>query len=86
MLFKLLHRNIKDKLVLNTFHNLLFYDNEKTGIPIGNLCSQLFANLYLNKLDYFVKHELKAKIICVICMIFYLFMSQDNSFICGEIF
>jgi len=31
------------------------------GIPIGNLTSQLFANIYLHELDKFVKHELKVK-------------------------
>lgn len=31
------------------------------GIPIGNLTSQLFANVYMNELDQFVKHELKVK-------------------------
>lgn len=30
-------------------------------MPIGNLTSQFFANVYLNELDYFVKHTLKAK-------------------------
>ena len=30
-------------------------------MPLGNLTSQFFANLYLNELDYFVKHKLKAK-------------------------
>jgi hypothetical protein len=30
-------------------------------MPLGNLTSQFFANLYLNDLDYFVKHKLKAK-------------------------
>ncbi len=30
-------------------------------MPIGNLTSQFFANVYLNELDYFVKHRLKAK-------------------------
>lgn len=29
------------------------------GIPIGNLTSQIFANIYLNELDRFVKHEIK---------------------------
>ncbi|MCF7878339.1 MAG: reverse transcriptase/maturase family protein [Candidatus Omnitrophica bacterium] len=29
------------------------------GLPIGNLTSQLFANLYLDKLDYFMKFNLK---------------------------
>ena len=31
------------------------------GIPIGNLTSQLFANIYMNKFDQFIKHELKVK-------------------------
>jgi retron-type reverse transcriptase len=31
------------------------------GMPLGNLTSQFFANVYLNELDYFVKHVLRAK-------------------------
>ena len=31
------------------------------GVPIGNLTSQLFANIYLNEFDQFVKHELRIK-------------------------
>jgi len=31
------------------------------GIPIGNLTSQIFVNIYLNELDRFVKHNLKIK-------------------------
>jgi len=31
------------------------------GLPIGNLTSQFFANVYLNELDQFVKHELKCR-------------------------
>lgn len=30
------------------------------GIPIGNLTSQLFANIYLNELDQYVKHQLRV--------------------------
>ena len=30
-------------------------------MPLGNLTSQFFANVYLNELDYFVKHNLKVK-------------------------
>jgi len=33
----------------------------RKGMPLGNLTSQFFANVYLNELDYFVKHKLKAK-------------------------
>lgn len=36
-------------------------DINPVGIPIGNLTSQLFANIYLNELDYFIKHQLKIK-------------------------
>lgn len=31
------------------------------GLPLGNLTSQLFSNVYLNPLDQFIKHRLKAK-------------------------
>ncbi len=30
-----------------------------TGMPIGNLTSQLFANVYLNELDQYAKHNLR---------------------------
>ena len=31
------------------------------GLPIGNLTSQLFGNIYLNPLDHFIKRKLKVK-------------------------
>ena len=34
---------------------------QQRGLPIGNLTSQLFANVYLNQLDHFVKEELKQR-------------------------
>lgn len=33
----------------------------RQGLPIGNLTSQLFANIYLNELDHFVKETLRVK-------------------------
>jgi len=30
------------------------------GLPLGNITSQLFANVYLNSLDQYIKHVLKA--------------------------
>ena len=39
----------------------LFHTNEGCGIPIGNLTSQLFSNVYLNVFDQFIKRELKFK-------------------------
>lgn len=31
------------------------------GLPLGNVTSQLFANMYLNEFDQFVKHVLREK-------------------------
>ena len=36
-------------------------ERELKGVPIGNLTSQIFANIYLNELDQFVKHTLRVK-------------------------
>ncbi|MBW9267392.1 MAG: reverse transcriptase/maturase family protein [Candidatus Thiodiazotropha sp. (ex. Lucinisca nassula)] len=32
-----------------------------TGLPIGNLTSQFFANLYLDEFDHFIKQQLKVR-------------------------
>ena len=45
------------------------------GLPIGNLTSQFFANVYLDRLDQFVKHTLRAK---------YYFRYVDDWVILGE--
>jgi len=42
-------------------HKTLFKAQVGCGLPIGNLTSQFFANVYLDALDQFVKHELKAR-------------------------
>mgnify|MGYP002621131653 CR=1 FL=1 len=39
----------------------LFWANENCWLPIWNLTSQLFSNIYLNDFDHFVKEELKIK-------------------------
>jgi RNA-directed DNA polymerase len=42
-------------------HKSLFGAPPGVGMPIGSLTSQFFANVYLNELDQFVKHTLKAR-------------------------
>ena len=39
----------------------MFYAKPNCGLPIGNLTSQLFSNVYLNLLDQFIKRVLKIK-------------------------
>ncbi len=41
-------------------HKSLFNAPADTGLPIGNLSSQFFANVYLDALDQFAKHQLRA--------------------------
>lgn len=51
---------IKDKKLINLM--MMFANMETpTGIPIGNLLSQMFALIYLNPLDHFIKRVLKVK-------------------------
>ena len=42
-------------------HKSLFNAPVDTGLPIGNLSSQFFANVHLNLLDQFCVHQLKAR-------------------------
>lgn len=39
----------------------LFHVKSNCGLPIGNLTSQLFGNIYLNDFDHFVKRDLKIR-------------------------
>jgi len=39
----------------------LFHAGTDCGLPIGNLTSQLFGNVYLNEFDHFVKRDLKIR-------------------------
>jgi len=64
ILCSILKKKIVDNDILNLIRTIL--NNHKTqqngkGMPLGNLTSQFFANVYLNQLDQFVKHQLKAK-------------------------
>ena len=39
----------------------LFFAEKNKGLPIGNLTSQLFGNVYLNDFDHFIKYQLGIK-------------------------
>ena len=39
----------------------LFFSEANCGLPIGNLTSQLFSNIYLNDFDHYVKENLNIK-------------------------
>ena len=50
----------QQRLLIPPYKSLLFASPNK-GMPLGNLTSQLFGNMYLHQLDLFIKHTLKIK-------------------------
>lgn len=63
ILLNLVGRVIKDECTLELIKTIIgsFSMNPQKGLPLGNLTSQLFANVYLNELDRFVKFDLREK-------------------------
>lgn len=62
ILKRILASYIHDRDVRILLENIIhsFHATSGVGLPLGNLTSQLFANVYLNEFDQFVKHQLKA--------------------------
>lgn len=51
-------------MIIDSFEtnkHLIVGKNSKTGLPLGNLTSQLLVNIYMNEFDQFVKDNLKIK-------------------------
>ena len=64
ILLRIIKGKISDEKVIWLIKQILDNSEQKSkgiGMPLGNLTSQFFANVYLNELDYFVKHKLKSK-------------------------
>lgn len=61
ILWNILKRKIKDKKLLWLTREILLSTEGMKGLPLGNYTSQMFANIYLNELDQYAKHELKCK-------------------------
>jgi len=60
VLTNILEQYIPDKNIINLLKEII-YSFKPNGLPLGNLTSQLFSNIYLNEFDQFVKHKLKIK-------------------------
>lgn len=64
ILLEVLKKYIPDNNIISLLREIIFsFCSAKygTGLPLGNLTSQLFANVYMNEFDQFVKHKLKVK-------------------------
>jgi RNA-directed DNA polymerase len=61
ILYNIIKKKVKDKRFLQLTKQFIYDTNENIGIPIGNYTSQYFANIYMDKLDHFIKEECKVK-------------------------
>lgn len=64
VLLEIVSKQINNKAIIWLLSQIIksFYSTkEGTGLPLGNLTSQLLVNVYMNKFDQFIKHELKIK-------------------------
>lgn len=66
MLYEIISKRIKDKKFLCLTKKILdstkkWDVNYGISLPIGNYCSQMFANIYLNELDKYLKEKLHLK-------------------------
>lgn len=66
VLYEIISKRIKDKKFLSLTRKIL--DSTKdwdmrhgVSLPIGNYCSQMFANIYLDELDKYLKEKLRLK-------------------------
>ncbi len=73
LLYQVVYDDLKNKAIIKSsqsrfrklpYEKSLWNTPDKKGLPIGNLTSQFFSNVYLNILDQYVKHKLKCKYYC----------------------
>ena len=64
VLIGIIKKYISDEDILSLLSGIIgsFHSTRKeVGLPLGNLTSQIFVNIYMNEFDQFVKHKLKAQ-------------------------
>ncbi|MBI4121882.1 MAG: group II intron reverse transcriptase domain-containing protein [Parcubacteria group bacterium] len=63
ILLRILSEHIPDQRIMGLLNNIItsFSVHPGVGLPLGNLTSQLFVNVYMNVFDQWVKHSLRAR-------------------------
>jgi retron-type reverse transcriptase len=64
VLLSILSSHVEDPRLMRIIREIVEsfpLDGVEVGIPLGNLTSQLFANVYLNPLDHYIKRTLKVR-------------------------
>ena len=57
----ILSRKVKDEKLYKLLEKIVYSNSGLKGLPIGNYTSQIFANIYLNEVDQYIKQELKVQ-------------------------
>ncbi len=78
ILYDIIQRKIKCVDTLWLFRKIIYSIPDGKNVPIGNYTSQWMGNLYLNELDYFVKHSLRVKDYVRYCDDFCLFHNDKK--------
>ena len=60
IMFDIIKRKICDDRLLNVLRDVIYSVGGETNLPIGNLTSQWMGNVYLNKMDHFIKEVLRC--------------------------
>lgn len=84
-LIEIIKNYIPDKDIVWLISEIIrsFYSiGRDLGLPLGNLTSQLFVNVYMNEFDHYVKHKLKVKYFIRYADDFVIF-SQDEEWLEG---
>lgn len=82
ILLNLISNRVFDPDFLSLITQIIF-SFEKTsgkGLPLGNVTSQLFSNVYLNELDQYIKNIIKAKFYARYCDDFVLVSDEGKFF------
>jgi retron-type reverse transcriptase len=63
VLIEIMKSYIADQRIVGLLEEVIgsFSTTSGVGLPLGNLTSQLFVNVYMNEFDQFIKHILRAK-------------------------
>lgn len=82
VLLSLISKVIKDEDTIWLIKKIIdsFSGSQNKGLPLGNVTSQLFSNIYLNELDYFVKHTLRQRFYIRYCDDF-IILHQDKKYL-----
>lgn len=83
ILLEILRKHIPDNNIIYLLREIIFSFYSKNlgiGLPLGNLTSQFFANVYMNEFDQFIKQKLKIKYYIRYCDDFVI-LSEHNEYL-----